>query len=290
MLALALPLLLVSVLVGALRGRVTPRRKTKRNHPMHPTTQTTRTTRTTRTTPRSGRQRLTALAANGRGQTRQTHRDQAPVTVIGYIGTSDQQAPDLRHQIQAITDACQQRGWELVEIVQDIETQQQPPTRNRPGLAHTLKRLQTSEATCVMVWALPQLSFAVAELGNTLKQIGTTGGRFVSLNDQIDTGEPAGRKAANVIVSISGWESQRHGERTRQGLAATRAQGGTISRPSVQDIPQLKDYIAQLRTSGMTLQAIADTLNQQAIPTLRGGQKWRPSSVQAAAGYRRPKR
>jgi hypothetical protein len=38
----------------------------------------------------------------------------------------------------------------------------------------------------------------------------------------------------------------------------------------------------------MTLQAIADRLNEEGIPTLRGGKQWRPSSVQAATGYRRP--
>jgi hypothetical protein len=38
----------------------------------------------------------------------------------------------------------------------------------------------------------------------------------------------------------------------------------------------------------MTLQAIADTLNGEGIPTVRGGARWRPSSVQTAAGYKRP--
>jgi hypothetical protein len=38
----------------------------------------------------------------------------------------------------------------------------------------------------------------------------------------------------------------------------------------------------------MTLQAIADVLNAEGVPTLRGGAMWRPSSVQRAAGYRRP--
>ena len=38
----------------------------------------------------------------------------------------------------------------------------------------------------------------------------------------------------------------------------------------------------------MTLQAIANQLNHEHIPTLRGGQEWRPSSVQAAVGYKRP--
>jgi hypothetical protein len=56
----------------------------------------------------------------------------------------------------------------------------------------------------------------------------------------------------------------------------------------VQDVPALKQRIAAMRAEGMTLQAIADVLNAEGIPTLRGGTQWRPSSVQSAAGYRRP--
>ena len=43
-----------------------------------------------------------------------------------------------------------------------------------------------------------------------------------------------------------------------------------------------------MRAANMTLQAIADQLNAEGVPTLRGGAMWRPSSVQAALGYRRP--
>ena len=38
----------------------------------------------------------------------------------------------------------------------------------------------------------------------------------------------------------------------------------------------------------MTLRAIADRLNTERVPTLRGGAQWRPSSIQTALGYRRP--
>jgi hypothetical protein len=38
----------------------------------------------------------------------------------------------------------------------------------------------------------------------------------------------------------------------------------------------------------MTLQGIADALNEEGVPTVRGGAEWRPSSVQSALGYRRP--
>jgi hypothetical protein len=45
-----------------------------------------------------------------------------------------------------------------------------------------------------------------------------------------------------------------------------------------------------MREEGMTLQAIADRLNEEGVPTVRGGAKWRHSSVQTAAGYvRRPR-
>ena len=54
------------------------------------------------------------------------------------------------------------------------------------------------------------------------------------------------------------------------------------------DHPELLARIAAMRQAGMTLQAISDQLNDEHIPTLRGGAKWRPSSVQAALGYKRP--
>ena len=38
----------------------------------------------------------------------------------------------------------------------------------------------------------------------------------------------------------------------------------------------------------MTLREIADQLNAERVPTLRGGSQWRPSSIQVALGYRRP--
>ena len=45
-----------------------------------------------------------------------------------------------------------------------------------------------------------------------------------------------------------------------------------------------------MRADGMTLQAIADTLNEEGVPSQFGGTKWRPSSVRTAAGYKPPSR
>ena len=53
--------------------------------------------------------------------------------------------------------------------------------------------------------------------------------------------------------------------------------------------PELRRRIVRMRRAGMTLQAIADDLNDDGVPTARGGVMWRPSSVQSALGYKRPR-
>jgi recombinase len=96
----------------------------------------------------------------------------------------------------------------------------------------------------------------------------------------------SGRLAARALTTVGGWEHQRLAERTRKGLAAARARG-TTGRPAVGDRPELVEQITTMRAGGMTLQAIADTLNAQGQPTVRGGARWRPSSVQTSLGYKR---
>jgi Recombinase len=52
----------------------------------------------------------------------------------------------------------------------------------------------------------------------------------------------------------------------------------------VADYPELQRRIARMRAEGMSLHAIADGLNEEGVPMVRGGAKWRPWSVQAAVG------
>jgi hypothetical protein len=108
----------------------------------------------------------------------------------------------------------------------------------------------------------------------------------VALDIGLDTASPDGFVAARALASVSSLEGER-----RTGLAAaSAAPAATVEPQQVEDIPALKQRIVSMRESGMTLQAIADVLNAEGVPTLRGGAKWRPSSVQSAAGYRRPPR
>jgi peptidoglycan hydrolase-like protein with peptidoglycan-binding domain/DNA invertase Pin-like site-specific DNA recombinase len=214
------------------------------------------------------------------------------VQVLGYVSVRETEAIDgsrPQEQMEAINSLCDQRGWKLLEIVRDRE-EPRGTALERPGLGYALERLESGQASCLIVSELLRLSRSVADLGRILDTIDNIGGRLIALDVDVDTATREGRKAVDVLLTVSGWERQRLADRTRRGLEAARAKGARSSRPSVADLPALNKWIVELRESGMTLQAIADRLNAEGVPTLRGGAKWRPSSVQAAAGYRRPRR
>jgi hypothetical protein len=126
----------------------------------------------------------------------------------------------------------------------------------------------------------------VVELGGLLDRLGRAGVRLLVLDLGIDTGTEGGHLAASALTTVGGWEHERLAERSRKGLAAARARGAA-GRPAVSDRPELVTQITTMRANGMTLQAIADALNAEGVPTVRGGTRWRPSSVQAALGYKR---
>jgi DNA invertase Pin-like site-specific DNA recombinase len=132
---------------------------------------------------------------------------------------------------------------------------------------------------------LSRLSRSAAELGEVLDRLSRSEARLVAVAEGLDTGDQGGDLAVRVLMEVSDWERRRLGERTRKGLEAARREGP----PSVADYPELQRRIARMRADGMSLQAIANRLNGEGVPTLRGGAKWRPSSVQAATGYHRPR-
>lgn len=205
------------------------------------------------------------------------------VSVLGYMsarGLIRPDDPELRHQAETIERFCARRGWQILALTREVEL---PSSRSsgRPSLAHTLERLRRGEASCLVVAELRRLCRSVAELGVILEKLEQTDARLVSLDPAIDTGTRFGRAAVGILASVSAWERDRRTQMT------SAARANVVRAPRVG--PELKRRIERMRSAGMTLQAIANELNEDAVPTVRGGVKWRPSSVQAALGYKRPR-
>jgi DNA invertase Pin-like site-specific DNA recombinase len=210
---------------------------------------------------------------------------------IGYASVSaadDLNNAELKVQVRLIQEACQRRGFTLVKTVRDVESHASSDLR-RPGLTYALDRLAARDASCLVVTSIERLTRTAANLGALLGWLTECDARLVVIDLDLDTGTHEGQLGARALATVGGLERRKLEERTRKGLEAARHMGRS-GRPAVSDRPSLKQRIADMRAQGMTLQAIADTLNDEGVPTLRGGAEWRPSSVQAAAGYKRPRR
>jgi DNA invertase Pin-like site-specific DNA recombinase len=209
---------------------------------------------------------------------------------VGYTTFPERKravSPEGRYQARKIEATCQARGIELHKLVGDVESHPGPELK-RPGLSHALELLDTGEVSCLIVTSLDRLTASPATLGTLIDWLEERGVRFVVVDIDLDTSTAEGQLAARALAHVGGIERERHDH--QGGLVLAFDRKVAARRPAVSDHPQLKQRIVAMRQGGMTLQAIADTLNHEGVPTLRGGKKWRPSSVQAATGYQRPSR
>jgi DNA invertase Pin-like site-specific DNA recombinase len=99
----------------------------------------------------------------------------------------------------------------------------------------------------------------------------------------VDTTTPAGEAMANVLATFAQFERRLIGQRTREALAVKRAEGVRLGRPRETPDEVVERILAE-RQGKATLQAIADGLNRDKVPTVRGGAKWWPATVRAVLG------
>jgi DNA invertase Pin-like site-specific DNA recombinase len=205
---------------------------------------------------------------------------------VGYTTFPDRRravSPESRYEARRIRAACDARALVLQKLVGDVQSYSGPDLE-RPGLRHALELLEGGDVGCIVVTGLDRLSRSAANLGTLIERLEQVDARLIVIDIELDTDTDEGRMAARTLIRVGSLERRRDDRPDTGGFR----RAGSGGRPAVADLPLLQRRIATMRANGMTLQAIADTLNQEGVPTLRGGAKWRPSSVQAATGYRRP--
>ena len=205
---------------------------------------------------------------------------------IGYV-VLELGDGQLARRAEELRVWCAAKGLSLDSVVHDSAAA--GDQRARPSLQWALAQIDAGEADTLVVTRLIDLSPSITTLSPLLRWFMAGGRELVAIDLRVDTSTPEGRLAAEAVAGVGSWERERISARTRRGLEAARSRGGGSSgRQAVADVPELQERITRMREQGMTLQAIADVLNREGVPTLRGGAMWRPSSVQRAAGYRRP--
>jgi DNA invertase Pin-like site-specific DNA recombinase len=207
--------------------------------------------------------------------------------VIGYAVVRED-ASELSSATASIEAFASRVGCRVLEMVHDRRDQSR--ALDRPGLTYALSSISAGKARGLVVSELMRATRSVVDLAALVRWFVDADATLIALDLGVDTSTPDGRHLATVLSRLGEWERERIVRGTRGGLDLARARGGSVGPPAVKDRPELRERIVELRAEGMTLQAIADVLNDDGVSTLRGGARWRPSSVQVVLGYRRPPR
>lgn len=206
--------------------------------------------------------------------------------VIGYVRKSiaeNGNGHSLDAQEAAIRAEVERRGWTLVKVIPDDGYSGRDT--HRPGLMEALGMIAAGEAEGVVAAKLDRISRSVIDFGTLLEWFRDAGAALVALDVGVDTSTPGGRLICNVMASVAEWERETIAARTKDGLAVAASKG---RRPAPAVDGELRERIRAMREGRATYQQIADTLNAEGVPTMRGAAQWQVSSVRGAAGYRRP--
>ncbi|HEX7308740.1 recombinase family protein [Lentzea sp.] len=205
--------------------------------------------------------------------------DSAKVLAYLRVSTSEQadSGAGLDAQRAAITAEAERQGW-AVEFVEDAGYSAK--SLDRPALTEALERLDRGEAGALVAAKLDRVSRSVADFASLLDRSRKFGWRLVLLDTGVDTSTASGELVSNMLASAAQYERRLISQRTKDGLAAKRAMGVRLGRPSV--LPtEVVARIVRERAEGRGLRVIAEALTADGVPTARGKATWSTSSVQA---------
>ncbi len=153
---------------------------------------------------------------------------------IGYVRVSTQeQSTDgvsLAAQEAKIRSYAALYDIELADVI--VDAGQSAKSLDRPGLIRALEMLKSGEAKGLVIAKLDRLTRSVADLATLLDGYFSekAGCQLWSVADSIDTRTAAGRMVLNILMSVSQWEREAIGERTRDALQHKDSQGERIGR------------------------------------------------------------
>ena len=202
-------------------------------------------------------------------------------TVIGYLRVSTNEQARTGYGLGAqkarIKEEALRRGWKVQWISDDGFSAKD---LHRPGITQALEMLKEGTAEALVVAKLDRVSRSVYDLAGLMKRSQEEGWGLVVLDLGLDSTTPAGRLTGHVMAAVAEWERDAIRTRTREALAQAKSGGVRLGRPVT--LPKtVRSLVSSLHQEGLGLTSIAERLNDDGVPTARGGMRWYPSTVRA---------
>ena len=205
-------------------------------------------------------------------------------TVLAYLRVStDEQADSgagLAAQRAAILTEATRRGWSEADMKFIEDAGFSGKSLKRPGIEAALDALKRKTADTLVVAKVDRLSRSLVDFAGLMDRSSREGWALVALDLGVDTTTPTGEMVANVMATFAQFERRLIGQRTREALAAKRAENPDLVIGRVANVPdEVVERIKQEYRGGATLVQVADGLTRDAVPTAQGGRRWYASTV-----------
>jgi site-specific DNA recombinase len=205
---------------------------------------------------------------------------------IGYVRVSSEKQCELGVSLEAQTAKIRAmasvQGAELVDII--VDGGESAKSLERPGVQRLLELVRGRKVDTVIVTKLDRLTRSVRDLADLLELFNVRGVALVSVAESLDTATAAGRLVINLLISVSQWEREAIGERTRFAMAYKKSVGERVGNIAygfqisadnrhVEPNPieqRVVARIVKLKNAGLSLRKIANKLNAEGFTTRRG--------------------
>ena len=178
------------------------------------------------------------------------------VAIYARVSTDDK-GQDPLNQLLELREFASRQGWTVVREYTDEATAK---NGERAGFQQMWADVAKHRFDLLLFWSLDRLTREGTYKTLTyLRRLSDTGVKFKSYTEQyIDSLGVFGEAIIGVLAAVAAQERIRISERTKAGLARTRAQGTRLGRP-VKSVDLRKAW--KLRDAGKSLREIASKLH-----------------------------
>jgi site-specific DNA recombinase len=205
---------------------------------------------------------------------------------IGYarVSTEEQarEGVSIDAQIAKINDYCALNNWQPCSI--EVDRGISAKTLDRPGMNAVIAAAKARAIDAVVVYKLDRLTRSVGDLSSIIDVFDKYDVAIVSWQESLDATTASGRLMMNLLASVSQWEREVIGERTKDAMRYLKAQRKAYSRPvfgydnvdgeliaNKHEQRIIKKARAHRESDKWSYERIAAGLNDACIPGKRGG-------------------
>jgi DNA invertase Pin-like site-specific DNA recombinase len=178
------------------------------------------------------------------------------VALYCRVSTStDKHGQTTENQMRELTAYCDRMDYQVTKTYEDqisgAKTREKRPAYNELCKDAFLKKFDV-----VIAWDVSRFGRSLKEFVSFLADMDDRGIGVVAVKNGLDTSSSTGKMMMKMIGVMEEWNREMLVERTKSGLARTRANGTKLGRKKITN-PKMTAQIISLRNENKSIRAIA---------------------------------